>query len=297
MRTIRKSPKNISNLSKKKKMRSKMSYLHMLLLTHLTIIFVISLSFSSDGLTLKMIPITSPLLQIIPETYNNVERFQFLVNISLSRIHNRRKFLTPDSVKSPIYKAVNFFVTQLAMSEGNTAYYPYVILDTGSDVTWVQCDGCNPCFDLPGGNFAYEESTSFRRVSLQDELCPSDHVNVDGSCGISISYGYPAHSTVTGLLGREDFSFKNSRTNNVEVYQGLVFMCALSNHVFDDFGHGNQIAGIFGVGPSSLSFLFQLEAQTNKRFSYCLPPLIQLISTESNMYFGDDAEINGDATR
>ncbi|KAK9735201.1 hypothetical protein RND81_04G190400 [Saponaria officinalis] len=277
-------------------MRSKMSYLHILLLTHLTIIFVISLFFSSNGLTLRMIPITSPHLQIIPETYNNVERFQFLANISMSRIYNRRNFSAPDGIKSPIIKGVHFFFTQLAMSKGNTAYKPYLILDTGSSITWIQCDGCNPCFDVEGGNFAYAESTSFMRVSLQDDLCPSDHVNIDGSCGISISYGNPPHATVTGLLGREDFSFKNSRTNNVEVYQGLAFLCATSNQGFE-FGHENQIAGIFGVSLSSLSFLFQLKAQTNLRFSYCLPPLIQLISTECNMYFGDDAVISGDATR
>ncbi|KAK9735202.1 hypothetical protein RND81_04G190500 [Saponaria officinalis] len=244
-----------------------------------------------------MIPITSPHLQIIPKTYNNAERFQFLANISLSRIYNLRKSVTPNDIKTQIYHGNNLFYTQLTISSGNTAYRPYVILDTGSDVTWVQCEGCNPCFDVEGGNFAYKKSISFRRVGVQDPLCPPDHVYIDGSCAISIIYDVaPPHATATGLLGREDFSFKNSRTNNVEVYQGLAFMCTTKSQGFD-FGDRNRIAGIFGIGWSDISLFYQLNAQTKGRFSYCLPPLIQLVSTECNMYFGDDAVISGDATR
>ncbi|XP_074271830.1 aspartic proteinase nepenthesin-1-like [Silene latifolia] len=222
----------------------------------------------------------------------------------MSRIYTQRKNLSPDNIKSLVFRVQKtLFVTQLHLGEGNTAYAPYVLLDTASDVTWVQCEGCNPCFELHGQNFDYKRSTSFRRVSINDEMCIPPKFSYDGSCGLNRRYGVPNRQMqpgIMGLLGRETFYFKNSRTNNMDAYKGLPFGCVLqSKDVF--FGgklykHENVVAGIFGLAARPISLLTQLDAQIHGRFYYCLPPLKQLTLMESTIYFGDDAQISGDAT-
>ncbi|XP_074276899.1 aspartic proteinase nepenthesin-1-like [Silene latifolia] len=277
-----------------------MSNVHKLILFLYPIaISIISLISSSNGLSMRMIPIDSHHLQIVPEKFTTYERLQFFNNITMSRIYNRRKHLFPDGIKSPLSLVqASVYVTQLHLGEGNTAYSPYVILDTGSELTWVQCKGCNPCFELDK-NFAYKKSTSFRRVSVNDELC-SPPESYKGSCGFSLLYGDIAPLTeAKGLLGRETFHFKNSRTNNMDAYQGLAFGCTLKskNIQFGTDMHGNVVAGVFGLSSKPKSLLTQLDAQTHGKFFYCIPPAIHVTLIESTIYFGDDAQITGDATR
>ncbi|XP_074276900.1 aspartic proteinase nepenthesin-1-like [Silene latifolia] len=219
----------------------------------------------------------------------------------MSRIYNRRKNLFPDGIKSPLSLVQSsVYVTQLHLGEGDTAYSPYVILDTGAELTWVQCESCNPCFELDQ-KFAYKKSTSFRRVSVNDELC-APRKSYGGSCGFSLLYGdIGPLPEATGLLGRETFYFKNSRTNNMDAYQGLAFGCTLKSKNIQ-FGprpnmHGNVVAGVFGLTSKPKSLLTQLDAQTHGRFFYCIPPIIRATLIESTIYFGDDAQITGDATR
>ncbi|KAK9676817.1 hypothetical protein RND81_11G103100 [Saponaria officinalis] len=195
------------------------------------------------------------------------------------------------------------YVTQLTLGEGDGTDYPFVYIDTGTDLTWVQCEGCNPCFPYQLKNYNYEKSTSFSRVSVDDQMCDPLLRIIDGSCAIYMSYGPspPNGGVITGLLGRENVKFKNSETNNMDVYQGLAFGCALHNvnMKFADIGGSeNLIAGMFGLSPTPRSFLFQLEPVTKGRFSYCLPPILPNVKpSESTIYFGDDAIITGDATR
>ncbi|XP_074278797.1 aspartic proteinase nepenthesin-1-like [Silene latifolia] len=278
-----------------------MSNVHKLILfLYLIDIGILSLISSNNGLSMRMIPIDSHHLQIVPEKLTTYERLQFFNNITMSRIYNRRKHLFPDRIKSPLSLVrASVYVTQLHLGEGDTAYSPYVLLDTGSQLTWVQCEGCDPCFELDK-NFAYKKSISFTRVSVNDELC-SPHESYDGSCGFSILYGdMEPYIEASGLIGRETFHFENSRTSNMDAYPGLAFGCTLkSKNVY--FGskdmRGNVVAGIFGLTGNPRSLLTQLDAQTHGRFFYCIPPAIHETLTESTIYFGDDAQITGDATR
>ncbi|XP_074276901.1 aspartic proteinase nepenthesin-1-like [Silene latifolia] len=59
----------------------------------------------------------------------------------------------------------------------------------------------------------------------------------------------------------------------------------------------NVVAGIFGLSAKPKSLLAQLDAQTHGRIFYCIPPVKDFTLTESTIYFGNDAQISGDATR
>ncbi|KAK9678059.1 hypothetical protein RND81_11G185600 [Saponaria officinalis] len=192
------------------------------------------------------------------------------------------------------------FLTQISFGEGVDAYSPFLFLDTGSNLTWIQCEGCNPCFPLQGKHYSYRRSTTFTRVSVDDYLCDPPWRSKDGSCLFDITYDFqPPYPHVRGLLGRENFYFQNSVTKTMDVYQGLAFGCGLSSENMDfaeTYGPENFIAGIYGINAGSISFLSQLDSHTNGIFSYCLPPLVTVSVVESTIYFGDDAIITGDAT-
>ncbi|XP_074265464.1 putative aspartic protease At2g35615 [Silene latifolia] len=177
----------------------------------------------------------------------------------MSRIHNHKNKFALNDIKSPLLRAKgNLFVTQLSFGEVDDPYSPYLLLDIGSEMTWVQCEGCDPCFQINGKNFDYKKSSSFKRVSENDELCYPLEFTYEGSCGLTLDYGIiPPFPSVKGLMGRENFYFKNSRTSDREVYQGLVFGCGLVNeniHFGVNNGPENIIAGVYGLNgdPRSL---------------------------------------------
>ena len=45
------------------------------------------------------------------------------------------------------------------------------IVDTGSDLVWVQCSPCRPCYRQDGPMFIPRNSSSYTPMSCQDELC------------------------------------------------------------------------------------------------------------------------------
>ena len=64
---------------------------------------------------------------------------------------------------------------------GTTPFSALLLMDTGSDDTWLQVEGCINCFPLRGGggggwvgvgvNFKYHDSTTYRVVSCDHPLC------------------------------------------------------------------------------------------------------------------------------
>ncbi|XP_074308945.1 aspartic proteinase nepenthesin-1-like [Silene latifolia] len=131
-------------------------------------------------------------------------------------------------------------------------------------------------------------------MSIQHQLCEPP-LGFMGSCGFENIYKL-AH--ITGFLGFDTFYFKDSRTQELDRYPGIAFGCGLINRDFpfsDSYGPKNMVAGVTGLAPGPLSLLSQFGAQIKGRFAYCLTPRSSKRTT--NIYFGDDAQISGDASR
>ncbi|KAK9732794.1 hypothetical protein RND81_04G022800 [Saponaria officinalis] len=259
----------------------------------LAIILGLSLISNTDGFTVKMIPIESPHLNFLQNRFNVQERHQFLANISMSRVLSHRKkyrAISPDSIRMTTSRVTHsYFVTQLSLGEGPGASTLYVQLDTTSDVTWLQCQDCNPCF--PAANFPYKKSTSFKQLGVHDPMCFPPVFYYQGACGLSLDFDL-GKGNLIGIYGQDNFKFLNSTTQQSDVYTGLVFGCAVKNTNIQ-FGNNGQIIGVFGLGSSPISFTTQLKSVIKGRFSYCLPPLKP--TNPTNLDFGDDAGISGDA--
>ncbi|KAL9247721.1 hypothetical protein vseg_021123 [Gypsophila vaccaria] len=219
------------------------------------------------------------------------------MSISRARSMPRSNILRPDAFTVPLYGTRgNYFVTRVSIGQGAFVHNPYLLLDTGESVTWLQCVGCNPCIPSRYKDFDYKKSTSFELVTLEDDICTPKH-NYKGSCGYESNY---RESKSVGFMGRDNFRFNDTQTKYMKVFKGIAFGCGIENRNFEflnETGPTNLITGVHGLAPGNKSFINQLSQYIKGKFSYCIPPLTENDYTQSTMYFGDDVKIIGDATR
>ncbi|MCO5562762.1 hypothetical protein L7F22_016394 [Adiantum nelumboides] len=156
----------------------------------------------------------------------------------------------------------------------------YMIMDTGSDISWVQCQPCGQsCFEqLDVPIFDPAASSSLRNVSCRSPLCadvpaPTSCSPSPAACAYELVYGDGSSTsgsliTDTLTLG-SGHSFPNITLGSSTASTG-VFVGA---------------AGVLGLGAGSLSLPSQLQKSGHSStFSYCLPALFS--SSNSSLTFG-----------
>ncbi|KAK6921137.1 Xylanase inhibitor, C-terminal, partial [Dillenia turbinata] len=133
----------------------------------------------------------------------------------------------------------------------------YMVVDTGSDINWLQCDPCSDCYSQSDPIFNPSESTSYAPLSCYTSTCRSLDFSAcrNGSCLYQVSYGDGSYTV--GDFVTETVSFGGSGKAD-----GVAIGC----------GHDNEglfvgAAGLLGLGGGSLSFPSQIKATS---FSYCL---------------------------
>ena len=136
-----------------------------------------------------------------------------------------------------------------------------VIIDTGSDVSWVQCKPCVSCYSQVEPIFDPTTSTSYRQIPCTSPVCGNlnPHSCSVSSCLYSISY--LDGSQTTGYLSSERLTLTAA-----SVFQGFVFVCGYRNQ-----GLFRGAAGLVGLGRSAYSLVSQTSSKLGKVFAYCLP--------------------------
>ncbi|XP_068667109.1 aspartyl protease family protein 2-like [Aristolochia californica] len=167
-----------------------------------------------------------------------------------------------------------------------------LILDTGSDLNWLQCVPCHDCFEQQGPHYNPKDSSSYRDISCQDPRCslvsspdPSWLCKSDNQT-CQYFYWYGDKSNTTGELALETF------TVNLTSPSGELQFRSVENVMFG-CGHWNRglfhgAAGLLGLGRGPLSFSSQLRALYGHTFSYCLVDRNSNISVSSKLIFGED---------
>ncbi|KAL5718833.1 hypothetical protein ACHQM5_011696 [Ranunculus cassubicifolius] len=186
-----------------------------------------------------------------------------------SKILKGGSFLTSKQAKLPANSGAslgtgNFFVT---LGFGNPKKDLPVIFDTGSDLTWIQCQPCaGGCYDQRDPIFDPTKSTSYSNISCSSTACStlSSGTGTNPRCSISacvygIQYGDQSYSI--GLFGQETLTVSPS-----DVFPSFQFGCGQNND-----GLFGQAAGLLGLGRDKISFVSQTAAKYNKLFSYCIP--------------------------
>ncbi|VAH70723.1 unnamed protein product [Triticum turgidum subsp. durum] len=139
---------------------------------------------------------------------------------------------------------------------------PFVALaDTGSDLTWTQCQPCKLCFPQDTPVYDPSASSTFSPLPCSSATCLpiwSRNCTPSSLCRYRYAYGDGAYSA--GILGTETLTLGSSSAP-VSV-GGVAFGCGTENG-----GDSLNSTGTVGLGRGTLSLMAQLGVG---KFSYCL---------------------------
>ncbi|XP_059640008.1 aspartyl protease family protein At5g10770-like [Cornus florida] len=142
-----------------------------------------------------------------------------------------------------------------------------LIFDTGSDLTWTQCQPCvRVCYKQQEPILDPSKSTTYSNISCNSAVCSqlSSATGNSPSCSASACvYGiqYGDQSFSVGFFGKEKLTLTPT-----DVFDGFLFGCGQNNQ-----GLFGGTAGLLGLGRDKLSVVSQTAQKYGKYFSYCLP--------------------------
>ncbi|KAM0934047.1 putative nepenthesin [Dioscorea sansibarensis] len=168
--------------------------------------------------------------------------------------------------------------------------------DTGSDLTWVQCQPCVQCYNQKDPIFDPRKSSTFNgSVPCGDDIChalPSFTCDNQNKCQYDYEYG--DGSATYGTLSKDTFTFSSSDSNKLgsassssSSIPGIFFGCSYNSTGDYDVNED----GLVGLGGGSASLVRQLDSSIDGKFSYCLVPYNE--NATSTLNFGDNAVVNG----
>ncbi|CAI0376582.1 unnamed protein product [Linum tenue] len=150
---------------------------------------------------------------------------------------------------------------------GTPAKQLSLIFDTGSDVTWTQCQPCVECYQQKEKIFDPSSSKTYRNVSCEAAACSAlDAATGNRGCtasGSTCVYGilYGDASFSIGFLAIEKLTLTKT-----DVFDKFYFGCGKNNK-----GNFGGAAGVLGLGRNQLSLVSQTSDKYKKLFSYCIP--------------------------
>ncbi|KAK2387152.1 aspartyl protease family protein [Trifolium repens] len=144
-----------------------------------------------------------------------------------------------------------------------------LIFDTGSDLTWTQCQPCaRACYKQQDPIFDPSKSTSYYNITCTSPDCTQlstatgydpGCATLTKSCIYRIQYGDQSFSV--GYFSRERLT-----VTPTDAIDGFLFGCGQNNQ-----GLFSGSAGLLGLGRHPISFVQQTSQKYHKTFSYCLP--------------------------
>ncbi|KAJ6821016.1 aspartic proteinase Asp1-like [Iris pallida] len=173
-----------------------------------------------------------------------------------------------------------------SMLIGNPPMPYFLDVDTGSDLTWLQCDA--PCVSCSKGPHPYYRPAKNRLVPCEHDTCVSLHVSTGekhacdspSQCDYEITYADDWSSL--GVLVHDAFALRLANTSIVHPL--LAFGCG-----YDQQGTGanspSPTDGVLGLGNGKSSILWQLRDQgvTKNVVGHCLSR-----TGGGYLFFGDD---------
>ncbi|XP_010906670.1 aspartyl protease family protein At5g10770 [Elaeis guineensis] len=182
-------------------------------------------------------------------------------------------------------QTLNYIVTIGLGSKNMT-----VIVDTGSDLTWVQCKPCFDCYNQEDPLFDPSTSSSYQAIPCKSTTCDSlraatGSTGVCGSnrsgCNYALSYGDGSYTR--GVLSRERIDLGGTTMDS------FIFGCGQSNR-----GLFGGTSGLMGLGRTQLSLISQTHDQFGGIFSYCLPT--RLYNSSGSLVLGGDPSVYRNST-
>ncbi|KAL0005719.1 hypothetical protein SO802_013280 [Lithocarpus litseifolius] len=267
----------------------------------LTLLIFLLTCLGTNGFSIKLIPRYSIDSILFPKNLSLLEKHFRIAKLSKARALHFKSMSFVDAINSTNqgiqalqpkveYSLGNLYIAQ--MNIGTPPYSALLLVDTASAETWVQGEGCENCFPIRGGSFNYHVSGTYHRLSCDDPLCVPK-ICEENLCSYENIYSDGTYTK--GHISTETFTFPVDGGGSIS-YKNVVFGVGLDNKnilFVQNLGSKNIVSGLFGLGVGKRSILRQLEADTDLRFSYCLPLWNDKPGTYTYLSFGKDAKIKG----
>ncbi|KAK9119916.1 hypothetical protein Scep_018009 [Stephania cephalantha] len=144
-----------------------------------------------------------------------------------------------------------------------------LVFDTGSDLTWLQCEPCSSpgsCYSQQQPLLDPSKSSTYSNIPCNSPECSqirshdsNTPCSSSSTCTYSVTYG--DRSYTKGVLARETLTLS---PNNV--LPSFLFGCGNNNR-----GLFGEAAGLLGLGRDPESLVSQSSSKFGQVFSYCLP--------------------------
>ncbi|KAG7582438.1 Xylanase inhibitor N-terminal [Arabidopsis suecica] len=177
----------------------------------------------------------------------------------LKPVNNEDTRYQPEALTTPVVSGVSQgsgeYFSRIGV--GTPAKEMYLVLDTGSDVNWIQCEPCSDCYQQSDPVFNPTSSSTYKSLTCSASQCSLLETSAcrSNKCLYQVSYG--DGSFTVGELATDTVTFGNSgKINDVALGCG-----------HDNEGLFTGAAGLLGLGGGALSITNQMKATS---FSYCL---------------------------
>ncbi|KAG9138045.1 hypothetical protein Leryth_001310 [Lithospermum erythrorhizon] len=184
-----------------------------------------------------------------------------LKNLTTQDLNPADTSLGPEKIQAPLTSGANQgsgeYFTRVGV--GRPVKQFYMVIDTGSDISWLQCKPCTECYEQSDPIFNPGSSTTYKSVGCSSQQCNALRVSAcqANSCLYQVSYGDGSYTV--GDFATESVTFGSASAKSIP---NVAIGC----------GHQNEglfigAAGLLGLGHGKLSFPTQIKTTS---FSYCL---------------------------
>ncbi|KAF8729605.1 hypothetical protein HU200_017553 [Digitaria exilis] len=168
------------------------------------------------------------------------------------------------TVPTTLGTSLNTLEYVITVGIGSPAATQTMLIDTGSNVSWVQCKPCSLRHSQADPLFDPSSSSTYSPFSCSSATCAQlgqegNGCSISFQCQYMVTYG--DGSSTTGTYGSDTLALGSS--NTVRSFQ---FGCSQAESGFDD-----QTDGLMGLGGGAQSLASQTAGTYGTAFSYCLP--------------------------
>jgi hypothetical protein len=199
--------------------------------------------------------------------------------------HGRILRTTGSFIDFPVNGTYNPFIAGLYYTKvklGSPAKEFNVHIDTGSDVSWVNCYECKGCpiltrLDIELKTYNPSESETANLIPCSDQRCELDYMSVcpnqNKQCMYRIVYGDGSKTEggyVSDMIHFDTFVGDSSAKN---ISAPVIFGCTVSQKGAEKGEEADaSVDGLIGLGQLPISIISQLAEQklSPKTFSHCL---------------------------
>ncbi|CAJ1978114.1 unnamed protein product [Sphenostylis stenocarpa] len=260
----------------------------------LVLLCLYNLSFSegfNGGFSVEIIHRDSPKSPFYRSTETHFQRVSNAIRRSINRVNNLNQLssVSANTPQAPVTPDLGEYL--MSYSVGTPPFHVFGIVDTGSDIIWLQCQPCKNCFNQSSPIFDSSKSKTYKTMPCSSNACHSvlgTSCSSDSSkhCEYAINFGDGSHSQ--GDLSEETLTFASTKGSPIQL-PGTVIGCGHDNAIPS---HTNN-SGVVGLGHGSASLITQLGSSIGWKFSYCLVPTLSKSISSSKLNFGDAAVVSG----